>query len=255
MPRPAAWASESSPVDSLRLRMEGGQSAGDRLRGRSEDWFRSRGTATSERSMDGVRDTAPLLHNPYISGRSCREELGRAGQRRTTREWHVTGRIRCLSCIRRDQVNSVVGTEFSWQGSAVRLRTLHLERLTGLLSRNPVVGVLGARQVMVGASWEGFALQEVTRRMRVRHGEGFFWRTHTGAELDYLIVRGRKRFGFEFKRTDAPVVTPSIRSALADLHLDRLDIVHAGKRTYPLATRIRAVALERLLEDLAPLGS
>ncbi len=30
---------------------------------------------------------------------------------------------------------------------------------------------------------------------------------------------------------------------------------HAGKRTLPLGKRIRAVALERLLEDLEPLGA
>jgi hypothetical protein len=63
---------------------------------------------------------------------------------------------------------------------------------------------------------------------------------------------GRRRWGFEFKRTDAPIVTPSMRSAPADLHLDRLDVVHAGERTFPLGERIRAVALRRLLQDVEP---
>jgi hypothetical protein len=105
----------------------------------------------------------------------------------------------------------------------------------------------------VGASWEGFALRAATERLGVRHEECFFWATHAGAEIDLLVVRGRKRLGFEFKRTVAPRVTPSIRSALQDLRLDRVDVVHAGDQTFPLAPRVRAVALSRVLQDLAPL--
>ena len=73
--------------------------------------------------------------------------------------------------------------------------------------------------------------------------ECFFWATHAGAELDLLVVRGHKRLGFEFKRTVAPRLTPSVRSALADLRLDRLDVVHAGEHTFPLAPQVRAVTL------------
>ncbi len=105
----------------------------------------------------------------------------------------------------------------------------------------------------LGASWEGFGIDVVTRHLGARPEETFFWRTHTGAELDLLIVHGRKRLGFELKRTVAPSVTPSMRSALADLELTRLDVIHAGSDTYPLAPKVRAVALERVLEDVEPL--
>ena len=56
------------------------------------------------------------------------------------------------------------------------------------------------------------------------------------------------------KRTSAPEVTPSMRIALADLGLSRLDVIHAGDETFPLGRNIRAVALARLLDDLQPLG-
>jgi hypothetical protein len=52
-------------------------------------------------------------------------------------------------------------------------------------------------------------------------------------------------FRFEFKRTVAPELTKSMRVALADLRLRRLDVIHAGERTYPLARRVRAVAFCR----------
>lgn len=105
----------------------------------------------------------------------------------------------------------------------------------------------------LGASWEGFLIQQVVARLGAERDECFFWRTHEGAELDLLIVRGGRRFGFEFKRTDAPRVTPSMRHALADLGLDSIDVVHAGAETFALAPKVRAVAAERLLLDLKPL--
>ena len=101
-----------------------------------------------------------------------------------------------------------------------------------------------------GASREGFALEQVLRRTGALPEECHFWATHAGAELDLLIVRGRKRLGFEFKRTAAPSVTRSMKTALADLRLDRLDVVHAGEGVFPLGERLRAVALKRLPEDV-----
>ena len=104
----------------------------------------------------------------------------------------------------------------------------------------------------VGASWEGFGLQQVIRRLNVNAEECFFWATHAGAELDLLVVRGRKRFGFEFKRTSSPRVTPSMLNALADLKLKGIDVIYAGNDTYMMDKKIRAVALPRLLEDIEP---
>ncbi|HLJ11112.1 MAG TPA: ATP-binding protein [Planctomycetaceae bacterium] len=106
----------------------------------------------------------------------------------------------------------------------------------------------------LGASWEGFAIEQVIRRLGARPEECFFWATHSGSELDLLIVHGRRRLGFEIKRTSSPRVTPSLHHALADLKLDRLDLIHAGDETFPLGPRLRAVALGRLLTDLKPLA-
>ncbi len=109
------------------------------------------------------------------------------------------------------------------------------------------------RHPKVGASWEGFGIQAVIDRLGARREECFFWGTYAGAELDLLVVRGSLRLGFEFKRTVAPKATPSMRIAMESLRLKRIDVVHAGDRTGPLGRGVRAVALERLLEDLEPL--
>lgn len=109
------------------------------------------------------------------------------------------------------------------------------------------------RHPKLGASWEGFMLEQVIRLVRAHREECFFWATHGGAELDLLVVRGQRRWGFEFKRTDAPGVTPSMRSAIETLGLDQLEVVHAGATTFRLAPRIRAVAASAVVEQLIPL--
>ncbi len=95
----------------------------------------------------------------------------------------------------------------------------------------------------VGASWEGFALDQMVRHMGARAEDCYFWATHAGAKLDLLIVRGRRRWGFEVKKTSAPGLTRSMHIAIKDLRLDRLDVIHAGRDTFALAAKVRAVAL------------
>ena len=110
------------------------------------------------------------------------------------------------------------------------------------------------RHPKVGASFEGFALGQLTRHLNTRWGIGprdcYFWATHQGAELDLLVMRGRERRGFEFKRTVAPEVTKSMTIAMADLQLTSIDVIHTGKETYPLTKGIRAVAVGEMLDAI-----
>jgi len=124
-----------------------------------------------------------------------------------------------------------------------------LHALLGLRDEHDVFG-----HPKAGASWEGFAIEQAIRRLGARRDECFFWATHAGAELDLMIVRGRTRLGIEIKLTEAPTLTPSMRTALVDLRLARLDVIHAGDSTFALAPKVRAVGLSRLLSDLRPLG-
>ncbi|WP_295888198.1 ATP-binding protein [uncultured Thiohalocapsa sp.] len=105
----------------------------------------------------------------------------------------------------------------------------------------------------VGASWEGFVIEQILSRLRLRWDQCWFWATHAGAELDLLVITEHGRRGFEIKRTTAPKITPSMRHAIADLGLDRLDVIHAGEHSFPLAERIQALSMRRLLTDIGPL--
>ena len=95
----------------------------------------------------------------------------------------------------------------------------------------------------LGASWEGIALEHVLRAVHAEPGEAFHWGTHAGAELDLLLVRGSRRWGFEFKYADAPRTTKSMRSALEDLRLERLFVLYPGPTDYALDEKIDVVAL------------
>ena len=120
-------------------------------------------------------------------------------------------------------------------------------RDTGLL--HELLGIADpaalARHPRSGASWEGFALDQVLRI--ARPDQAYFWATHAGAELDLLLIKDGRRVGVEFKRADAPTLTPSMRIAMADLELSALYVVYPGSRRYALAERIEAVPLTALL--------
>lgn len=102
------------------------------------------------------------------------------------------------------------------------------------------------RHPKVGASFEGFAVDAVIRRFGARPEQCYFWATHNGAELDLLMVLGERRIGVEVKHASAPTLTPSMRTALVDLRLDALLVVHAGPRRYALAERVEALPIDQL---------
>lgn len=120
-------------------------------------------------------------------------------------------------------------------------------RDTGLL--HALLGIADAAALAAhpksGASWEAFALEQVLQI--ARPDEAWFWATHAGAEVDLLMVKDGRRVGIEFKRTDAPRLTPSMRIAMRDLRLDALYAVYPGERRYLLSEGIEAVPLSALL--------
>ena len=109
------------------------------------------------------------------------------------------------------------------------------------------------RHPKVGFSWESFAIDTVTRRLRANPRSCYFWATHAGAELDLLVVHGDKKLGFEFKRNSAPTVTKSMRTAVDDLGLRELVVIHPGKQSWRMTKGIRAMCLVDAVKDLKPL--
>lgn len=102
------------------------------------------------------------------------------------------------------------------------------------------------RHPILGASWEGFVIDQLIAATGSRPEQRFFWATHAGAELDLLIVTGSERIGFEIKRTSSPRSTKSLRSAVDTLQLDRTYLLHAGEHSFALAPDIEAVSANEL---------
>jgi len=97
------------------------------------------------------------------------------------------------------------------------------------------------RHPKLGASWEGFALEQVLAVVQSR--DVYFWATHSGAEMDLLVFKDGQRLGFEFKCTDAPQMTKSIHIAADDLKLDRVFIIYPGRKSYRIDERTEVVSI------------
>lgn len=122
-------------------------------------------------------------------------------------------------------------------------------RDSGLFHR--LAGVNDAGQLhnwpRLGASWEGFALEEIIRLADASEEEAYFWSVHSQGELDLMIVKDGKRLGFEFKYADSPRLTPACRLALEHLNLDQLTLVCPGDAAHELAGGVQVRGLNRLI--------
>ena len=94
----------------------------------------------------------------------------------------------------------------------------------------------------VGASWEGFALEQTLNIIETR--QIYFWATYSGAELDLFFLHNGRRYGVEFKYSEAPVATKSIHSALETLKLEHVWIVYPGVEQYPVHEKITVIPLK-----------
>ena len=119
-------------------------------------------------------------------------------------------------------------------------------RDTGLL--HYLLGIRTEQELLLhprnGASWEGYVIEEVIKI--AVPDEAYFWGTHSGAELDLLVLKDGKRIGVECKRMDAPRLTPSMHIAMEDLQLDRLLVIYPGPHPYSLGEKIQAIPLASL---------
>jgi len=101
----------------------------------------------------------------------------------------------------------------------------------------------------LGASWEGFALEQTIEALKKPASSFFFWKTHGGAELDLFWQDKGKNWGVEFKYSDAPTLTKSMHVSLSDLNLAHLWVVYPGKEEYKLTPKITATNLLGLIKN------
>ena len=98
----------------------------------------------------------------------------------------------------------------------------------------------------LGASWEGFALEEVIKNLRLQEDQTFFWGVHASAEIDLVFQKNGKFYGLEVKYSQAPGFTSSMRMALNELGLNHLWIIYPGKERYVLDKNVTVIPLKEL---------
>lgn len=108
------------------------------------------------------------------------------------------------------------------------------------LGREPAL----AAYSRVGASWEGFAIEQILRA--VQPAAAYHWRTHGGASLDLFFSVDGQRHGLEIKASESPTIGKSMRVALEDLRLDRLWIIYPGEHEVVLDERIVLLPLHSI---------
>ena len=103
-----------------------------------------------------------------------------------------------------------------------------------------------SRHPKIGASWEGFALEVVSRAIGKSDYELYFYSVHSGAELDLVWEDNGKIWGCEFKFSDAPVLTRSMQQAIEDLEIEKLWVIYPGNKHYKLSENIEVVPLHSI---------
>jgi len=104
----------------------------------------------------------------------------------------------------------------------------------------------------LGASWEGFAMEQVLQALCP--SETYFWSTYSGAEVDLLLFRNGKRYGVEFKFSEAPKITKSMHIAISDLSLDQLWVIYPGDEAYPVTDKIMVRPLSAVNQMQYPIS-
>lgn len=118
-----------------------------------------------------------------------------------------------------------------------------LHALLGLKTESDIL-----RYPRCGASWEGYVIEEVIHS--VDPDEVYFWATHNGAEIDLIFTKGGRMYGVECKRSDAPLMTPSMKIALEDLKLEHIAIIYPGKQRYALNKRVTVVPFDAVYRGM-----
>lgn len=103
----------------------------------------------------------------------------------------------------------------------------------------------------IGSSWEGFMLEQIVRR--IPSLEIYFWATHSGAEIDLVVMAKGKRYGIEFKWSEKPSLTRSIHVVKQDLSPEKIWVIYPGKYTYEIDKQVMVVSSHNLSEIVSTL--
>lgn len=100
---------------------------------------------------------------------------------------------------------------------------------------------------VVGASWEGFVIENLLAACPARTAAGFY-RTAAGAEADLVLEfpGGRERWAIEIQRRLAPKLSKGSHHARTALKPTRSFVVYSGDERFPLGAGLEAIGVREL---------
>jgi predicted AAA+ superfamily ATPase len=103
---------------------------------------------------------------------------------------------------------------------------------------------------VVGASWEGFVIENCIAAAGDRRTP-YFFRTESGAEIDLLLERGGEiEFAIEIKRSSAPAISRGFFLACDALSPRHRYVIHSGSDSWPMRNGVTAISLPDMMERL-----
>ena len=121
-----------------------------------------------------------------------------------------------------------------------------LHHLLGLREVNDLLG-----HPAIGASWEGFVIEQIFGLLDDGAATVSFYRTAVGAELDLVVERGTRKIGFEIKFSSAPKVSRGFWTACADVGVAAAYVVAPVREGWPMAQGVDVISPTMLGEVLA----
>jgi predicted AAA+ superfamily ATPase len=99
---------------------------------------------------------------------------------------------------------------------------------------------------VVGASWEGFVIENLLAVSPARTAASFY-RTAAGAEIDLVLdMPGRGRWAIEIKRGMAARPEKGFHLACEEIRPDRRFIVYPGEGSYPASAEVEVIGVREM---------
>jgi predicted AAA+ superfamily ATPase len=100
----------------------------------------------------------------------------------------------------------------------------------------------------VGASWEGYVIEEICKKLPY-HIKPYFYRTHHGAEVDLILSNGVKPLAcIEIKYGATPNLKPGFYECIAELRTKHNFVIYPGNVSYLKSAKIMVVPLLEFLQ-------
>lgn len=108
------------------------------------------------------------------------------------------------------------------------------------LSGNPVIG----------ASYEGWVIEQICSSINANEVKAYFYRTHAGAEIDLLLESSHGLIAVEIKRSLAPKVSRGFHETIKMLDIKHNYIIYPGTENYNIEKNIAVNSLDSFIDFL-----